>query len=158
MQVHSYARPACLSCHYCTAKTCMPHLYSFSTERRTFGAQTFDPHTPPPNAGSIDRRHSSSQSLVCKNDAHRTSSPGERYFLSYAPIYRQPHGAHQIGCPEGAQSRMQTHKKPSINKVLNRLICTICIGGLLHYVFNDFATQHIFRLTNSKGPADGSNH
>lgn len=29
----------------------------------------------------FDQRHSSSQSQVSQNDAHRTSSPGERYFF-----------------------------------------------------------------------------
>lgn len=53
---------------------------------------------------------------------------------------------------------VQTLKKASINKALNGLICVRCIGALPHYVFNRFATQHIFSSTNSKGPADGSNH
>jgi hypothetical protein len=50
----------------------------------------------------------------------------------------------------------QTHKKSSINNGLNRLVCTERMGALPHYVFNDFALQHIFGSTNSKGPTDGS--
>lgn len=54
--------------------------------------------------------------------------------------------------------RRQTLKKASINKALNRLICVGRMGAVPHYVFNRFATQHIFGSSNSKGPTDGSNH
>lgn len=50
----------------------------------------------------------------------------------------------------------QPHKKSSVNNELNRLICVERMGALPHYAFNDFASQHIFRSTNSKGPTDGS--
>ena len=79
--LHLHARSACLPCSFCTAQSRKSRLYSSSTERRNFWRFFFDPLTPPPKAGSIGRRHSSSQSLACKNDAHRTSSPGERYFF-----------------------------------------------------------------------------
>lgn len=156
----AHAKTACLPCLFCTAQTRKSHLYSSSTERRNFWRFFFDPLTPPPKAGSIDQRHSSSQSLVCKNDAHRTSSPGERYFfvlMSPRPNSSPAQGRFMPVC-RAMSCSVQTLKKSPINKALNRLICVGCIGALPHYVFNDFAMQHIFSSTNSKGPTDGSNH
>ncbi|ATN34182.1 hypothetical protein ACO34A_10235 [Rhizobium sp. ACO-34A] len=45
----------------------------------------------------FDRRHSSSQSRVSQNDAHRTSSPGERYFFALlpSPLLDRNHIAHR---------------------------------------------------------------
>lgn len=116
------------------------------------------PALPPPNAGSIDQRHSSSQSLVCKNDAHRTSSPGERYFFafSFSNSKNSVSACRRVPNCRATPCRMQTLKKASFNKALNRLICARRIGALPHYVFKRFAMQHIFGSTNSKGPTDGS--
>jgi hypothetical protein len=82
---HSHAFHAVFALHKIV---CLAYIH-FQQSDGIAGAQIFDPHTPPPSAGSIDRRHSSSQSLVCKNDAHRTSSPGGRYF--FAQFAAHPH-------------------------------------------------------------------